>query len=306
MVAMSIAMKILVLIAALLMPLAAHDGAHAASPEENYLAARDATIKTLAAASKRGVAIEKLDAQQARALADLGRQLGRIVGAAALKNAAGEGKINLETLLQGDQDLGMLDGIAYVSKDGKTRTVVTTQNLLKAWLRVHSKWHEKGENVPQGMAPALRTAMFYTQALGGGAAFGIFAEIPAGSDAGFTTALLMARAQDIGSRQPDELVVATIRGARVFIVTAPAAAALPPVPACEAVWPELEKKTKEFDASSASNPREERILGQRRRKLEDDTDAAYRRCFADNAPRDHNFKTLVAQAQAIVDGLPVK
>ena len=303
--AMNIAMKILVLIAALLMPLAAHDGAHAASPEENYLAARDATIKTLAAASKRGVAIEKLDAQQARALADLGRQLGRIVGAAALKDAAGEGKINLETLLQGDQDLGMLDGIAYVSKDGKTRTVVTTQNLLKAWLRENKDFRD-GDLMPQGMAPALRWAPFYSRALGGGAAFGGFAEIPVGSDKGLVTALLVARAQDIGSRQPDELVVATIRGARVFIVTAPAAAALPPVPACEAVWPELEKKTKEFDASSASNSREERILGQRRRKLEDDTDAAYRRCFADNAPRDPNFKTLVAQAQAIVDGLPVK
>ena len=304
--AMNIAMKILVLIAALLMPLAAHDGADAASLQENYLAARDATIKTLAAASKRGVAIEKLDAQQVRALADLGRQLGRIVGAAALKDAAGEGKINLETLLQGDQDLGMLDGIAYVSKDGKTRTVVTTQNLLKAWLRVHSKWHEKGENVPQGMAPALRTAMFYTQALGGGAAYGIFAELPVGSDAGFTTAVLVARAQDIGPRNPRELVVAAVRGPRVFIVSTEASAEIAKMPKCEAIWDDVKKKSEAaFEAYRESELKDKAIMD-RQFKLEEESDAEYTRCFADGARADPNFKTLVAQAQAIVDGLPAK
>jgi hypothetical protein len=295
-------MKILLIVFALLIPAVSQ----AASPEENYIAARDRAIKTLTAARKRGMPDKELMAQHTRSLAELETQLRRVVGASALKGFSQPGKINLEGLIDGDGDFGNLDGLLYTSTNNKTRIVTTTQTLLKDWLRVHSKWHEKGENVPQGMAPALRTGMFYTQALGGGAAYGIFAELPVGSDAGFTTAVLVARAQDIGSRNPRELVVASVRGPRVFIVSTEASAEIAKMPKCEAIWDDVKKKSEAaFEAYRESELKDKAIMD-RQFKLEEESDAEYTRCFADGARADPNFKTLVAQAQAIVDGLPAK
>lgn len=297
------AMRSIVLIAALLLFCG---NAHAASPEENYFAARDGHIEALAAARKRGAPDKEIAAREKRALADLERQVRRLVGNVALKDAKGAGRINLEGLQQGDMEFGMLDGLVFEAKDGKSRTVVTTQNLLKNWLREHQNWW-RTNNVPQGVAPALRFAPFYTQALGGGAAFGSFGELSVGTpDGGFATALLIARAQDIGSRNPDELVVSVARGHRVFIVTAKAAAKIAPVAECEAMWPALKEKTDAaFEAYRASGMKDQGILD-RSNKLSDDTDAAYMRCFAERAPKDANWKTLTAQAQAIADALPMK
>jgi hypothetical protein len=279
----------------------------AASPEENYVAARNTHIRALAESRRRGVSDKELAAQHGRALADLDRQVRRLVGRTDLKGMAGQGRINLEGLMQGDQDFGMLDGLVYRSKDDKTRVVVTTQNLLKNWLRENRDARHQGETMPHGMAPALRWAPFYTRALGGGAAFGSFAELPVGTpDGGFATALLIARAQDIGPRNPRELVVAAIKGQRVFIVSAPAAAALAPIPDCEAIWPALKTKTDaDYEAYRASGMKDKSILD-RLHKAENEADANYTRCFAERAPRDANFKKLVAQAQAIVDALPAK
>lgn len=58
-------------------------------------------------------------------------------------------------------------------------------------------------------------------------------------------------------------------------------------------------------AYRASGKKDQEILN-RLHKAEDETDAAYRGCFAERAPRDPNFKALTAQAKAIVDALPMK
>jgi len=296
-------MKVLLVLIALALP----GIANAASPEENYVAARNAHIKTLNAATKRGAPDKEIETQQNRALADLEKQLRRLVGRTGLKDMKGEGRINLESLVEGEMEFGMLDGLVFEGKDGKTRVVVTTQNLLKRWLAENSDIRDRDVPIPQGIAPALRWAPFYTRALGGGAAFGSFAEIPVGgADGGFSTALLVARAQDIGPRNPRELVVPVIRGPRVFIVMAQTKAAIAPIAECEAIWPELKTKTDAgLEAYRASGMNDQTIL-ERNRRMEDEADAAYMRCFAERAPRDPNFKAIAAQAQAIVDSLPVK
>jgi hypothetical protein len=296
-------MKALLVLVALVLP----GIGHAASPEENYVAARNAHIKALAAAGQRGAPDKEREAQQNRALADLEKQIRRLVGRTGLKDIKGDGRINLEGLIEGDMEFGMLDGLVYEAKDGKTRIVVTTQNLLKNWLAEHRAMRDRDVPIPQGMAPALRWAPFYTRALGGGAAFGSFAEIPVGgADGGFSTALLVARAQDIGPRSPRELVVPVIRGPRVFIVTAPAKAAIAAIPECEAIWPELKTKTDAGLAAYRASGMNDQTILERNRRMEDEADASYMRCFAERAPRDPNFKTIAAQAQAIVDALPVK
>lgn len=296
-------MKALVIAATLLFaPIASH----AASPEENYLAARNAAIKTLAESSKRGTPDKQIASQQNRALSDLEKQIRRIIGSPQLKGVGPTAKINLEGLLEGDQEFGMLDGMLYMSANGRTRIVVTTQNLLKNWINDNRGFKDTGEQMPQGMAPALRWAPFYTRAFGSGAAVGGFAEIPVGTDTGFATALLVARAQDIGPRNPGELIVALVRGQRVFIVSAETSERIMPIAECEALWPALKAKADTaFEAYRASDIKDKSILD-RQNKLSDDTDREYRRCFGERAARDVNYKKIVAQAQAIVDGLPMK
>jgi hypothetical protein len=145
-------MKALLVLIALVLPALGH----AASPEENYVAARNAHIKALAAAGQRGAPDKEREAQQNRALADLEKQIRRLVGRTGLKDIKGDGRINLEGLIEGDMEFGMLDGLVYEAKDGKTRIVVTTQNLLKNWLAEHRAMRDRDVPIPQGMAPALR------------------------------------------------------------------------------------------------------------------------------------------------------
>ena len=41
-------------------------------------------------------------------------------------------------------------------------------------------------------------------------------------------------------------------------------------------------------------------------KIREDGAAAFRRCFAEHAPKDKGFANLVRQAQEVVDALPAK
>ena len=47
---------------------------------------------------------------------------------------SGAGKLNLDTLIEGDQGFGLLDGLVYGAGDAKTRVIVTTDGLLRRWL----------------------------------------------------------------------------------------------------------------------------------------------------------------------------
>src|SRR5262245_55088378 len=116
--------------------------AMAASPEQAYLAARDAQIRRLTALSKPTPSADKVLKEHERAVAELEKQLKGIIGTAALAvpGLPKEGKLNNDTLTEGDQGFGMLDGIRYASADYKAHAVVTTEGLLKAWLPLHRKW----------------------------------------------------------------------------------------------------------------------------------------------------------------------
>src|SRR5262249_22680549 len=143
------------------MPLAAS----AASPEDAYVAARDAYTKTLqkldtpnpnpAVASD-----DKFLKAQDAARADLEKQLRAIVGPVSVKGFTGAGKINLESLIEGYEDYGKLDGMVFAGPDDKTQLVVTTTGLLGRWLKAHAKWWNEN-NVPQRVDAALRSGAFY-------------------------------------------------------------------------------------------------------------------------------------------------
>ena len=218
--------------------------AAAASPEANYLAARDRYI----ARFKRQAAVSSTPALDKAGLAaehDLERQLKDLVGPFRITGFAGAGQINLDTLMAGDEGFGMLDGLVFSSPDKTTRIVVTTNGLFDAWRKGHKAWWEKTANVPADGSQALRSEPFYTQAVSTDAAVSIFADIPVvkPNGASFANAILALRSQDVGVGIPDELFVAAIAGRRVFVLNAPVEHKLQPIAACDAVWHAAEEKS---------------------------------------------------------------
>lgn len=68
----------------------------AASPEDDYIAARDKAISAIAALENSNEPVETLDAAGAKALADLEKRLSVLVGPLAVAGFPAAGTINLE------------------------------------------------------------------------------------------------------------------------------------------------------------------------------------------------------------------
>jgi hypothetical protein len=283
--------------------------AAAASLEESYFAARDAYIDKLKPTGINVDVDEAVLKQERLARDDLEKQLRQIAGPLEIKGFAAPGKSNLDTLFKGDQGFGLLDGLIYSSADDKTHVVVTTEALLDHWLKEHKDWWGPTvANVPQNVDAALRSEAFYTQALQTDAAISRYAELPVAkpAKASIAFAMLVARAQDVGPRIPDELIVSLVQGGRAFVASAPASAKIDPMPACERIWQEaLRKSTAAQEAYAASEPKDEKLAEQSTR-LEEEGDAAFRKCFAESAKSHGSFAILARQAQALIDQLPSK
>ena len=277
--------------------------ASAASPEQTYLAARDAQIHKAAAAVKKfGVESDRFTKLHEHALADLEKQLKRIIGPSNLTvpDITKGPNINYESLIRNDLGFGMLDGLIYRSEDDKTRVVVTTEGLFKTWLRDHRKgWY--GKEVPQDPAKALAYESFYTQAVNSDATLSKYAELPIRKPAAASAAYAMLGgwSQDDGPWEPDELVLSVLQGGKLYVMRVAASIKLGPFSVCQAVWDEAERKSNE----AFQNPK---AKGPDGGKLREDGAAAFRRCFAERAPKEKGFADLVRQAQAIADALPVK
>lgn len=282
--------------------------ADAASPEQAYLASRDAQVRRLTALQKSGRPDdERLLKQHEQAVAELGKLVARIVGplVLALPGLPAAGKPNVETLFKGDMGFGLLDGIRYATEDHSTMVVVSTEGLFKTWLREHRKWWNDN-NVPQDPAKALRHVSFYTQALSTDAAVFRFAELPVKKPAAASLAFAMlgTRAQDVGAREANEVTLALLQGGKLYAVRVQAAVKLGPFPPCDEIWDKAQQKSQEAFERRQANPRAK--VPDRQMSIEDEADEAFRRCFAEQAPRDKGFADLVRQAQDIIDRLPAK
>jgi hypothetical protein len=272
----------------------------AASPEEDYFAARDAFVEKFDALAKAG----KIDDDQTfkdhdQALAELGKLTRQIVGPVAIKGFPANGKSNLDSLFKGDEGFGLLDGLLFKSTDDKTQVVATTVSLLEHWLREHKDWWEPPiTNVPQDITAALKSDAFYTQALNTDAAISIYAELPVSKPAQskFAGAMMVTRRQDFGLRSPNELLIASLQPPLVFVISAPTHAKAEIMPVC---WRQAERKASHLDAHAKDIDKE-------RDRLEEEGDAAMRRCFGQRARSQAFFSPLTHQAQAWLDRLPAR
>ncbi|MBR1148586.1 hypothetical protein [Bradyrhizobium sp. AUGA SZCCT0431] len=288
-----------------------------ASPEDRYIAARDAAIAKITKmyADKKDDEAFKLT-ESLRA--DLLAKLTPIIAESARKGF-GPARLNLDALSKGDMGFGLLDGVRFDSelgdngekagqngRDGKyvepkSHIIVTTQSMFERWLRAHKDWWgNKLKNVPQQIGAALKDESFYTQAISTDAAVVNFNELPIAKPASATSAFAMlgGRTQDAVPEAADEVFVSALANGKVYI----AYGSIKPkveVSACVAIKADYDKKADKA-ADDLQSKRIDRKaydkLGDLRQKGED----AYKKCFTERAPQQPSFAEATRQAQALL------
>ena len=283
-------------------------GALAASPEDDYVAARDrdvARVKRLVAAKTDD---KKVQAEEDKMIADLQTRLDAIVGPFAAAGYPAAGKITLETLAESDMGFGQLDGMVHSAGDDGPQVIVTTRGLVDRWLRARSTEKDAELRLPTGLDAALRDDSFYTLSIAEDAAFGKTADLavakPAGAD--FVVAALGGFAQDTGPNPRQEIVVTLQKGGRVYIAHQAAKTAIGKIDACETIWTAALKRSEDLrSAYQKSAPKNEKLFDDGS-KAEDDGDKAYRACLVAKTPQQPFYPALVAEAQEIADRLAAK
>lgn len=260
----------------------------AVMPEEAYIASRDAAIakiKATADAEKRGPT-DGYDANtlaaEEQARAALEQQMRAIIGQVQFMGIDDAGTLNLDTLFEGDEGFGLLDGMVYGPIDGKTRIIVTTESLFKRWLHEHRNWWGKEfADMPQEPSAAVKESAFYTQAVLTDSAIIRFAELPVRKPARamFAFAMLAARTQSEIPAKADEIFLAIAHSGRVFIAYTKEFPSVGPIKPCDAI------RRESVDKSSANS--EEEFL----------------RCFAEKASQQDSFSAATSAAQHLIEQL---
>ena len=242
-----------------------------------------------------------------KASAALERQLRAIVGPVAIKGLEGDGAINLDTLIEGDEDFGLLDGMIYGPVDAKTRVIVTTDGLCARWLHQHKDWWGKDSTgIPMNPGAAVKVDAFYTQAVLTDAAIMRFAELPVRKPAGaaFAFAMLAARSQSDVPAKADEIFIAMAQGGRVFIGTTKEFDAVGPIASCDQ---DREAISSSKSVAAAEEPGLSDAARQKKSEaLSGKADTEFLRCFAEKASQQNGFAGAVAAAQALIDRLPLR
>ncbi len=279
--------------------------ASGASPEDAYIATRDtaiAKIKADEAAENHGPmgsTSSKIDDEDNRARAGLEQQMRAIVGPVVIKGMPRDGKINLDTLNEGDEGFGMLDGMVYGGLDDKTRVIVTTDGMFKRWLRT---WSDELGSETQ-LADIAKNNNFYTHAILTNSAVVRFAELPIRKSAGasFAYAMLAARTQSDIPQKADEIFVLVAQGDKVFLAYTREFGAIGSIAACEAIRKDYAQKA--IDAGT-----EPGLDDDARQKKSDEmsgkSDSEFLRCFSEKASQQTGYAAAARAAQALLDRLP--
>ncbi|WP_292156122.1 hypothetical protein [Mesorhizobium sp.] len=283
-------------------------GAFAASPEDDYIAARDKAISDIAAQESSNAPVEALDAANTKAQADLEKRLGAILGPLAVKDFPASGTINLESLSASDIGFGMLDGLRYARSDEGPSIVATTRGLAARWLQSRADEEDESLRLPAGLDEALKLDAFYTQAIGADAAFvktlDFSLKKPEGAD--IAIARLGGWTQDVGPIYDQQVVVAVVKGDRVLIAEAPAAPPVPKIAACEALWTAADATAQKFQKTYQGSDLKDQQAYDSANAAWEKGDGDYRACMGKRLPGDPAFPALLAEAQQLVDNMAGK
>lgn len=274
--------------------------AFAATPEEDYISARDAAIAQIKKIETKNPSADtsKMDK---KALAELEKRLQAIIGDLSVKPYPSKGKIALDSLSENNVGSGALDALRFAKGDSGPQVYVTTDGLLIKWLSTPRDWQTKS-TAPPSIEAALANDEFYSYAISEDAALTKTADLPIAKPAGVTyaVALLGGWAQDIGPNPDQEIIVAIRKNGKVYIATE-ATKKYKPVAACEAVWKEAEKKADAiFKKYQDGGSKDEKIFNSYT-AMQAKGDSDYRACYAERTPKEAFFPVLVKEAQTLAD-----
>lgn len=286
----------------------ASNAALAASPEDDYIAARDKAISDIAAQESSNAAVEALDAANEKARAELEKRLSALLGPLSVKDFPATGTINLESLSASDIGFGMLDGLRYAKSDEGPSIVATTRGLAERWLQSKADEDDESLKLPTNLGEALKLDGFYAQAIGSDAAFvktfDFALKKPEGAD--IAVARLGGWTQDVGPIYDQQVVVAVVKGDRVLVAEAPAAPAVPKIAACEALWTAADATAQKFQQAYQGSDLKDQQAYDSANAAWEKGDGDYRACMGERLPGDPAFPALLAQAQELADHMAGK
>jgi hypothetical protein len=280
--------------------------AFAATPEESYIAARDAFIAKFNPPGDPVAPSDATSKEEERARAELLKQMRSLIGPLNVKGFSGESAYNVGSLFKGDIESGILDGLVF-TKDKDVRLVVTTTGLTERWIKSPDGLAADDGAIPRDVRAALTQDPFYTRATSADAAVGNFGELPVTKPAGvdFVFAMLAARRQDFFPVPASEMLIGAIVPPRVYILSAPVAKIRMMAP-CEKLFKDAAAKAdRMFEANEKSANKKDGVVDEVDH-LREQGDEAMRKCFAQRVKSDPAFAKLTKQAQEYIDALARK
>jgi hypothetical protein len=293
-------LKALSLAALLIAPI----GALAASPGDDYVAARDrdmAELKALEAPED----WPKHKVLQDKDTKELEQRLRAIIGPVAIPGFPYAGRLNAY-LYAGDPSFGEIDGLAYYDGekyDDVDAVIVTTDGLLDKWLLGHPRRWSKVD-VPHAATAAVKIEAFYTQGMTRQGYVVRYATVPIVAPRGAKFAEAMLATIDASPdlpEAPERLFIALEKGGRVFLVSVGPTIPMKGIAACNALSAAYEGKasaaektfTKFIDRKSEA--RIDNLRNQGR--------AAFLSCFRDKSGTTPEFAAVSKQAAALIEAL---
>jgi len=278
--------------------------ARAATPEDDYLAARDKAISRIKGMEKAKASDEKIGAEHEKLRAGLEKRLREILGDVSLKEFLGPGKINLDSLSDQDVGYGMLDGLVYSGGGEEApRLVVTTRLLLDKWLAARSREKRVDFKVAANLETALGQDNFFTFAIGDDSAFARNAnlELTAPMGVELVRAALGGWGQDIGPNPDLTLIVTLIKGDKVFIGSERPKTAIAKIVACEAIWTQTIEKVDRLRADyEAAKPKDQKTFDADS-KAQEQGDKDFHACWKERASKEPFYPALLKETQEFAD-----
>lgn len=277
----------------------------AASPEQTYLAARDADIakldKMTDASSDDAIRFHKVAEEE------LTKMLVGIIGPVNVKGFTTAARLNLGSLLTGDMGFGTLDGLTFSTADDKGSLLVTTEPLYKLWIAEHRSSWEDDALTPPTEAPdvLLHQRGFYASALTSDAALYKIADLPVTVPPGATAAaaFLSNRSQDLTPDRPGSIIAGLLIGKRLLIAEVDLKAPIPAVPACSKIQKAAEPKISAAEDAYIATERKNAALGLKLRKLKIETAQAFEACFSDKSKMQKSYQAAVTQSQNLLNAM---
>lgn len=276
--------------------------ASAAVTAEAYLAERDKAIAALRLPDGQ----EPTAADSARekaALAKLQVMLREVIGPIQLRGFVGPGSIALDTLREGFIGFERVDGLSIKFTDGGTRGIVTTEPLLRAWLRTSGRWQGPTGGRPVEPDAVFADGSFLTSAIGNDAALQPYAEIPAGLSLGRGSArvMLIRAGQDFTAPNPPDELIAIVSAGLIVIARERVSTPIGQIPACKSAF---DRDTAAADAIykkyEASDARDEALL-QRYETMQANADKQFKRCFGAAIQTRPEYGALLKQAASLAE-----